>query len=319
MTKPKLEPESLTYFAAPSGDGCASPSDLAVGEVVKGQPGSPARSEAARAAVAAAAAAPAPAEDDCEREGSVAPAQLQAIVDPVCSFGMEYSPEELAELVGGNESTTQLPVFVSTGAAGPVTSSGGGVGGGGQHHLLRHCLPEDARGEGALCHFGAVSVVEAAKAIKKMSQRELQAKFRAVYNSVTHSNNNNWLRRKLFEAIGLDPTKGSAKKAAAGMAPKRRRTAAGAVRARGSGGRGAAGRRAAAAARAAAATTTAVAPSPEGSWTEAGWEAPVGADDKVAEALLALGQAADMIEAEDRCTRAAMDVDCLCWHRACST
>ena len=35
----------------------------------------------------------------------------------------------------------------------------------------------------------------------------LQAKFRLVYGAKTFSNNNNWLRRKLFEAIGVDPAK----------------------------------------------------------------------------------------------------------------
>lgn len=34
-----------------------------------------------------------------------------------------------------------------------------------------------------------------------------QAKFRLVYGAKTFSNNNNWLRRKLFEAIGVDPAK----------------------------------------------------------------------------------------------------------------
>lgn len=67
-------------------------------------------------------------------------------------------------------------------------------------------------------HFEVGSVHEAVKMIKKMSQRDLQAKFLAVYGTKTHSNNNNWLRRKLFEAIGVDPAKGAVKKAAGGGA-----------------------------------------------------------------------------------------------------
>jgi hypothetical protein len=94
-----------------------------------------------------------------------------------------------------------------------------------QHHLLRHSLPSEQRGTGVLAHFGVDSVSEAAKVIKKMSQRDLQAKFKAVYGARTFSNNNNWLRRKLFEAIGLDPAKGAAKKPGAGGGAARRRRA----------------------------------------------------------------------------------------------
>lgn len=43
-----------------------------------------------------------------------------------------------------------------------------------------------------LVHFEAGSVHEAVKMIKKMSQRDLQAKFRLVYGAKTFSNNNNW-------------------------------------------------------------------------------------------------------------------------------
>jgi hypothetical protein len=57
-----------------------------------------------------------------------------------------------------------------------------------------------------------------------MSQRELQATVRAVSGTKTFSNNNNWLRRKLFEAIGMDPGKSTAKKGVAG-GQRRRRTA----------------------------------------------------------------------------------------------
>lgn len=276
---------------SPFGGG-ASPNGLAAGEVDKAQLCRPTYYDVAGTIAGAASA---PAEDDGECEGCVDTTvqHLQAATEAICSFGMDYSLEELADL-GGNESSTHAPPFL------PAISTGGT--GGTQHHLLRHSLPEEARGEGALYHFGSVSVAEASKAIKKMSQRELQAKFRAVYNSVTNSNNNNWLRRKLFEAIGLDPTKGTAKKAAAGVAPKRRRVATNATRGQG-GGRGAAGRRAAAVARAAATVATARAPS-LGSWATdedaSGGEADdATADDGLASALLALGEAADMLEAEE--------------------
>ncbi|PSC73981.1 hypothetical protein C2E20_2710 [Micractinium conductrix] len=99
-----------------------------------------------------------------------------------------------------------------------------------RHHLLRHSLPDEVRGEGALLHFEAASVAEAVKLIKKMSQRDLQAKFKLVYGAKTFSNNNNWLRRKLFEAIGADPAKGAVKKAAAAGGARRRRGAAPAAR-----------------------------------------------------------------------------------------
>ena len=91
-----------------------------------------------------------------------------------------------------------------------------------QHHLLRHSLPTEQRGTSVLSHFGVETVSDAAKSIKKMSQRDLQAKFKAVYGTKTFSNNNNWLRRKLFEAIGMDPGKSATKKASAG-GPRRRR------------------------------------------------------------------------------------------------
>jgi len=93
-----------------------------------------------------------------------------------------------------------------------------------QHHLLRHSLPNEQRGTGVLSHFGVDTIPDAAKIIKKMSQRELQAKFKLVYGARTFSNNNNWLRRKLFEAIGLDPSKGAVKKPGTGT-QRRRRTA----------------------------------------------------------------------------------------------
>jgi hypothetical protein len=99
-----------------------------------------------------------------------------------------------------------------------------------QHHLLRHSLSADERGIPVLSHFGAETVADAAKQIKKMSQRDLQAKFKAVYGTKTFSNNNNWLRRKLFEAIGMDPGKSTTKKATQ-TGPRRRRTGATGVKA----------------------------------------------------------------------------------------
>lgn len=91
-----------------------------------------------------------------------------------------------------------------------------------QHHLLRHSLPNEQRGMSVLTHFGVETVSDAAKSIKKMSQRDLQAKFRSVYGTKTFSNNNNWLRRKLFEAIGLDPGKSNTKKSNVGGQRRRR-------------------------------------------------------------------------------------------------
>ena len=93
-----------------------------------------------------------------------------------------------------------------------------------QHHLLRHSLGADERGNAVLHHFGpdVETIADAAKLIKKMSQRDLQAKFKCVYGTKTFSNNNNWLRRKLFEAIGMDPGKSTTKKATQ-TGPRRRR------------------------------------------------------------------------------------------------
>jgi len=74
------------------------------------------------------------------------------------------------------------------------------------HHLLKHWLSQDQR-TAALAHFGTQDVKEAAKDVTKMGQKELQQKFRSVYGTPTHSNNNEWLRRKLYEAIGAAPVK----------------------------------------------------------------------------------------------------------------
>lgn len=79
------------------------------------------------------------------------------------------------------------------------------------HHLLKHQLrPENAQ---ALSHFDANNdVKEASREISRMGQRDLQAKFKLVYGTQTHSNNNEWLRRKLYEAIGALPVKMNANK-----------------------------------------------------------------------------------------------------------
>lgn len=74
------------------------------------------------------------------------------------------------------------------------------------HHLLKHCLTDGQRLT-ALEQFGTNDVKEAARDISKMGQRELQNKFKLVYGNTTHSNNNDWLRRKLYEAIGAAPVK----------------------------------------------------------------------------------------------------------------
>eukprot|EP00887_Chlorella_sp_A99_P001904 scaffold18.g1904.t1 len=111
-------------------------------------------------------------------------------------------------------------------AAGPAAACGGAE----QpevhrtHHLLKHCLSNDQKGE-ALQYFNTNDVKEAAKDISRMGQRELQSKFKVVYGSVTHSNNNDWLRRKLYEAIGAAPlksaTKGKARKVAGASKPRK--------------------------------------------------------------------------------------------------
>ena len=91
------------------------------------------------------------------------------------------------------------------------------------HHLLKHCLSNGQRNE-ALAHFSTDDVKEAAKEISKMGQRDLQGKFRLVYGTSTHSNNNDWLRRKLYEAIGAAPIKATTKtkpRKAAATKPKK--------------------------------------------------------------------------------------------------
>ena len=91
------------------------------------------------------------------------------------------------------------------------------------HHLLKHCLSNGQRTE-ALAHFGTDDIKEAAKEISKMGQRDLQSKFRLVYGTATHSNNNDWLRRKLYEAIGAAPIKAATKAKPRKAASKPRKT-----------------------------------------------------------------------------------------------
>lgn len=78
------------------------------------------------------------------------------------------------------------------------------------HHLLKHCLSQSQRST-ALAQFNTLDSKEAAKEIARMGQRELQAKFKEVYGSATKSNNNSWLRRKLYEAVGVAPLKANPK------------------------------------------------------------------------------------------------------------
>lgn len=73
------------------------------------------------------------------------------------------------------------------------------------HHLLKHCLSDGQKND-ALVHFGTLDVKEAARDISKMGQRDLQSKFKLVYGAATHSNNNDWLRRKLYEGMVPHPT-----------------------------------------------------------------------------------------------------------------
>lgn len=74
--------------------------------------------------------------------------------------------------------------------------------GGGRHHLLRHALDPSKIGENAVKFFyGAENVEEALALASTMSQKELQRTFSLVYGVNSSSNNNNWLRKKLMEAL----------------------------------------------------------------------------------------------------------------------
>ena len=80
-----------------------------------------------------------------------------------------------------------------------------------QHHLTRHWLAPEARGGGAIVALGADGPKAAEQLIRSMGQRELRQSFQKVYGTPTNSFNNNWLRRKLYEAVGV--TGGGAKRA----------------------------------------------------------------------------------------------------------
>ena len=103
------------------------------------------------------------------------------------------------------------PACCATAATPPEADAGkapanAGNADGGSHQPVKHYLHESQRGS-ALEQFGTADVKEAARMIGKMGQRDLQAKFKLVYGQPTHSNNNEWLRRKLCEAIGALPIK----------------------------------------------------------------------------------------------------------------
>lgn len=159
------------------------------------------------AALAAAAAAPPPA--------LLLPATAEASAS--CDGSLESCSTELV-----------LPVAVPVAqqAAGPVPQQSCDSMDPAQrtHHLLKHCLSQSQRGA-ALQQFNTSDPREAAKEIARMGQRELQAKFKDVYGSATKSNNNSWLRRKLYEAVGVAPlkasTKGKARKAASSSASRK--------------------------------------------------------------------------------------------------
>ncbi|KAL4423538.1 hypothetical protein ABPG77_006561 [Micractinium sp. CCAP 211/92] len=72
-----------------------------------------------------------------------------------------------------------------------------------KHHLLRHELTAEAQAA-AVAHFGAESVDEAAHKVWGLKQRELQEAFAKVYGQKTSSCNNEWMRGKLLQALGLD-------------------------------------------------------------------------------------------------------------------
>ena len=154
---------------------------------------------------------PTPEEDDEESLPYVSP------------FAGIPEPEEQIDSVDEADEAARTALYHEMLTSGAVDSgSPSALDASRQHHLLRHSLPSEQRGTGVLSHFGVETISDAAKIIKKMSQRELQAKFKVVYGARTFSNNNNWLRRKLFESIGLDPSKGAVKKPGVGTQRRRR-------------------------------------------------------------------------------------------------
>ena len=70
-----------------------------------------------------------------------------------------------------------------------------------RHHLLRHVLPENTSIELILKHLEVKTCEEAVEKIMCLSQRELQASFEVIYNKKALSNNNQWLRKKLIDAL----------------------------------------------------------------------------------------------------------------------
>jgi hypothetical protein len=69
------------------------------------------------------------------------------------------------------------------------------------HHLLKHVISLENRGMNAVRELGASSIRQAVDIIGRMPQKDLQKNFAMIYNTRSLSNNNNWLRRKLLEAI----------------------------------------------------------------------------------------------------------------------
>ena len=110
--------------------------------------------------------------------------------------GSDGSPTVLR----GEATTVPMVPMVPNDATEPKASTG-------DHYLLKHYLNQEQHGAAALQHFGTNDVKDAAKIISKMGQRDLQAKFKLVYGQATHSNNNEWLRRKLCEGVGALPMK----------------------------------------------------------------------------------------------------------------
>jgi len=109
-------------------------------------------------------------------------------------------PAESAEGAGGATRESKAPLGAAS-TTPPSSSCGTSPPGSGSktHHLLKHQLPEGDVSH----HFGTSDLKAITKIVNRMGQRELQAKFREVFETPTFSNNNNWLRRKLMEAAGI--------------------------------------------------------------------------------------------------------------------
>ncbi|PSC73231.1 hypothetical protein C2E20_3461 [Micractinium conductrix] len=72
-----------------------------------------------------------------------------------------------------------------------------------KHHLLRHELTVETQAA-AVAHFGAATAEDAAHVVWTLKQRELQEAFSKVYGTPTASCNNEWMRGKLLQALGLN-------------------------------------------------------------------------------------------------------------------